>query len=365
VSYELINYGLPGVAEGQAWEHFIQRQKAVVTSNDTHKTWEEPDNKDSVSVHRAFIYGASAPGFGEIYADSRIRGFITAGMFIFFLVWFNWIVIDIMVQIMDLLFGRLNQNRGSVLSDLPIFSLGISFLGMYYVWLWAMISSVDVAVKHRLRSETSTQKSVPWGVAMSWFCPGAGQVYTGYRQLGYILFAGNLLGILLIIPAYTQLFTSISLLVKSQQLSASSPYALINIIREHLIILDYSFGNLAQKTVRYFAIASTISGLMHGSLHSDNKWTEPSAAYGIGLFAAGWLCPGSGQLLQKRDKAGWYFFAGYVSSIVLIGLLIKTGFISAINANTLSWISVLIQWGGMIEALYYMIQPKGGKDVTG
>jgi len=365
VSYELINYGLPGVAEGQAWEHFIQRQKAVVTSNDTHKTWEEPDNKDSVSVHRAFIYGASAPGFGEIYADSRIRGFITAGMFIFFLVWFNWIVIDIMVQIMDLLFGRLNQNRGSVLSDLPIFSLGISFLGMYYVWLWAMISSVDVAVKHRLRSETSTQKSVPWGVAMSWFCPGAGQVYTGYRQLGYILFAGNLLGILLIIPAYTQLFTSISLLVKSQQLSASSPYALINIIREHLIILDYSFGNLAQKTVRYFAIASTISGLMHGSLHSDNKWTEPSAAYGIGLFAAGWLCPGSGQLLQKRDKAGWYFFAGYVSSIVLIGLLIKTGFISAINANTLSWISVLIQWGGMIEALYYMIQSKGGKDVTG
>ena len=335
----------------------------MIVSKDTPKNWKGQNNKDSVSVHRAFIYGASAPGFGEIYAGSRIRGFITAGMFIFFLVWFNWIVIDIMVQIMDLLFGRLNQNRGSVLSDLPIFSLGISFLGMYYVWLWAMISSVDVAGKHRLRSETSTQKSVPWGVAMSWFCPGAGQVYTGYRQLGYILFAGNLLGILLIIPAYTQLFTSISLLVKSQQLSASNPYALINIIREHLIVLDYSFGNLAQKTVRYFAIASTISGLMHGSLHSDNKWTEPSAAYGIGLFAAGWLCPGSGQLLQKRDKAGWYFFAGYVSSIVLIGLLIKTGFISAINANTLSWISVLIQWSAMIEALFCMIKSKGEKDV--
>jgi hypothetical protein len=128
-----------------------------------------------------------------------------------------------------------------------------------------------------------------------------------------------------------------------------------------MIILDYSFGNLAQKTVRYFAIAGTISGLMHGPLHSDSKWTEPSAAYGIGLFAAGWLCPGSGQLLQKRDKAGWYFFAGYVSSIVLIGFLIKTGFISAINANTLSWISVLIQWSAMIEALFCMI--KGEKDV--
>ncbi|MEA3436638.1 MAG: hypothetical protein U9R43_09250 [Thermodesulfobacteriota bacterium] len=335
----------------------------MIASNDTHRTVREPDNKNLVSVHRAFIYGASAPGLGEIYAGSRIRGFITAGLFIFFLVWFNWMVIDIMVRVIDLLFQGLNQSRGSVLSDLPIFSLGISFLGMYYVWLWAMISSVDVAVKHRQENESSPQASVPWGVAMSWFCPGSGQLYTGYRQFGYILLAGNLMGILLIIPAYTQLFTSISLLVKNEQLSASNPYALINIIREHLIILDYSFGNLIQETVRYFAIAGTISGLMHGSLRSDDKWIKPSAPNGIGLFAAGWLCPGSGQLLQKRDKTGWYFFAGYVGSILLIGLLIKTGFISAINADTFAWISVLIQWGAMIEALFYMIKSKGEADV--
>ena len=330
----------------------------MISSNDTHKTIIEADNKNSVSVHRAFIYGASAPGLGEIYAGFRLRGCITAGTFIFFLVWFNWIVIDIMLRIMDLLFNRLNQTGNFVLSDLPVFSLGISFLGMYYVWLWAMFSSVDVAVKHRMNKGRSPQESVPWGVAISWFCPGAGQMYTGYKQLGYILLAGNILGILLIIPAYTQLFSSISLLVKNQQLSASNPYAIINIIREHLIILDYSFGNLIQKTVRYFAIASTISGLMHGSLHSDNRWTVPSAAYGIGLFAAGWLCPGSGQLLQKRDKTGWYFFTCYVSSILLIGLLIKTGFISAVNASTLSWISVLIQWGAMIEAVFCMVKSK-------
>ncbi|MCP4367512.1 MAG: hypothetical protein GY797_05260 [Deltaproteobacteria bacterium] len=333
----------------------------MIVSNDTHKIRKEPDNKNSVSVHRAFIYGAGAPGFGEIYAGSRMRGFITAGVFVFFLVWFNWIVIDIMMRIMNLIFQGLNQARGSVLSDLPIFSLGISFLGMYYVWLWAMISSVDVAVKHRQQNESSPQQSIPWGVAMSWFCPGAGQIYTGYRQFGYILFAGNLIGILFIIPDYTQLFSSISLLVNNGSISTSNPYALINIIREHLIILDYSFGNLAQKTIRYFAIAGTISGLIHGFIESDNKWTEPSAAYGVGLFVVGWLCPGSAQLLQKRDKAGWYFFAGYVSSMVLIGLLIKTGSISAINANTLSWISVLIQWGSMIEALFCMIKSKGSR----
>jgi TM2 domain-containing membrane protein YozV len=335
----------------------------VTESGDTYSNRKETDNKNPISVHRAFIYGASAPGLGEIHAGSRIRGFITAGLFIFFLVWFNWMVIDIMVSFMDLLFHRLNQNRDPVLSDLPIFSLGISFLGMYFIWLWAMISSVDVAVQHRQRYERVPQQSVPWGVAISWFCPGAGQLYTGNRRFGYLLFAANLLGILLIIPAYTQLFTSISLLVKNEQLSAQNPYTLINIIREHLIILDYSFGNLVQEVVRYFAIAGTISGLIHASQHSDNKWTEPSAAYGIGLLAAGWLCPGSGQLLQKRDKAGWYFFAGYVGSIIFIGLLIKTGIISTIHADTLSWVSILIQWGGMFEALFCMIKSNGGTDV--
>jgi hypothetical protein len=226
-----------------------------------------------------------------------------------------------------------------------------------------MISSVDVALTHRQQSENLPQESVPWAVAMSWFCPGAGQVYTGYRQFGYILFVGNLLGILLIIPAYMEFFKSISLLVKNQQLSAQNPYALINIIREHRIILDYSFGNLVQNTVRYFAIAGTVSALTQSSLYSIDKWIKPSAAYGIGLFVAGWLCPGSGQLLQKRDKAGWYFFVGYVASILVIGFLIKTGLISAIKADTLSWISILIQWGAMLEALFYMIKSKGGADV--
>lgn len=332
--------------------------------NFTYKPVTGPDNQKSVSVHRAFIYGASAPGLGEIYAESRIRGFITAAVFLFFLVWFNWMVIDIMVRLMDILFQRLNLAKGSVLSDLPIFSLGTSFLGMYFIWLWAMLSSVAVAVTHRQQNERSPQESVPWGIAMSWFCPGAGQMYTGYRQFGYILFAGNLLGILLIIPSYMQLFTSISLLVKNQQVSASNPYTLINIIREHLIILDYSFGNLIQETVRYGAISGTISALNRSSLYSVEKWIKPSAAYGIGIFAAGWLCPGSGQLLQKRDRAGWYIFAGYVGSIIVIGLLIKTGSISAIKADTLSWITVLIQWGGMIEALFCMIKSKGEKDVV-
>jgi len=281
----------------------------------------------------------------------------------FFLVWFNWLAIDMMVRFMDLLFSGFNRARSFALSDLPFFSLGISFLGMYLIWLWAMISSVDVALKRRQQNESPPQQSVPWGVAMSWFCPGSGQIYTGYRQFGFILFVGNIVGILLIIPAYMKFFQDLYLLVENQQLSAQNPYALIHIIREHRIILDYSFGNLIQNTVRYVAIAGAVFGLAHSFLYSVAKWIKPSAGYGIGLFVVGWLCPGSGQLLQKRDKTGWYFFSGYVGSMAVIGFLIKTGFISAIKADTLSWISILIQWGAMIEALLYMIKSKGGADV--
>ncbi len=328
----------------------------MILPGEIHKTKERPDSKKPISVHRAFIYGASAPGLGEIYAGSRIRGFITASLFIFFLVWFNWTFIDIMVSTMNLFFDSINQARPFALPDLPFFSFGISCLGIYYIWSWAMISSVDVAIKHQKKTGEPPQESVPWGVAISWFCPGAGQIYTGSRQFGYILFAGYLLGILLILPAYIHLYQSISLMVKSGQLSTDNPYALINIIKEQMIKLNFSFGNLFQETARYFAIAGTIASLAYHSSGADNKWTKPSAAYGIALFAMGWLCPGTGQLLQKRNKAGWYFLGCYVSSMLIIGLLLGSGFIAPKSANTLSWISILLQWSAMIEAPFHMRQ---------
>ena len=85
------------------------------------------------SIVLMVLFGLLIGLFVNIFLQSSKFDIIlsTAGVFIFFLVWFNWIVIEIMVQMMDLLFGRLYQNRGSVLSDLPIFSLGISFLGCY------------------------------------------------------------------------------------------------------------------------------------------------------------------------------------------------------------------------------------------
>jgi TM2 domain-containing membrane protein YozV len=43
----------------------------------------------SISAHRAFVYGASAFGLGEFYAGCRLRGLVTAALFIFATVWFT------------------------------------------------------------------------------------------------------------------------------------------------------------------------------------------------------------------------------------------------------------------------------------
>jgi hypothetical protein len=149
----------------------------MTLSGNRNETRTSSVGKKSISAHRAFVYGASAPGLGEIYAGSRIRGIMTASLVIFFGIWFTRVLVVIIGGLVDRVFGSLNDATLIVVSDLPLISLGISFFGIYYVWLWAMISSVDAAVVHRRKITEPPQASIAWAVAMSWFCPGSGQVY--------------------------------------------------------------------------------------------------------------------------------------------------------------------------------------------
>jgi hypothetical protein len=70
----------------------------------------------------------------------------------------------------------------------------------------------------------------------------------------------------------------------------------------------------------------------------------------------GWLCPGSGQILQRRLKIGWYFLAVYLGSKLLIGFLLGHNFIAVQTADSLAWITVLIQWVAMFEAPIWMMK---------
>jgi TM2 domain-containing membrane protein YozV len=314
-----------------------------------------------VSVHRAFVYSASAPGLGEFYAGSRLRGMVTAALFIFFTVGLARMLFTIVSAMVSQIFSSLSGNAPSVFPPVPFFSMGVCFFGLYFIWLWAMISAVDVAAEQRQRSGGPPQASVAWAAAISWFCPGAGQVYTGTRRYGYLLFGAYLLGLLAMVPAYIQLFHSISDLAGSGQLSPNNPLAVIDIVHRLVARVNLGFGKLCQASVKYIAIAATLGALRKGLLATDARWSRPSAAYGAALFGLGWLCPGSGQILQKRFMPGWYFLYGYIGSTFLIGFLLHLDFITVPTADLLGWLPVAIKLITMIEApLRMLIKGKMG-----
>jgi TM2 domain-containing membrane protein YozV len=319
-------------------------------SNDQNNDPTPPPLNKPVTVHRAFIYSACAPGWGDIYAGSRLRGYATLGLFLFCAAWFTWTLAQTVRTVVGQMFDSLEGITPFVMPDLPVVSMGISFLGIYFIWLWGMLSAVDTATGRRQQSGEPPQASVGWAVAISWFCPGSGQIYASDRRFGFILFGVYLLGFLLIIPAYKQLFLSLSDLAKSGQLPTNQPIAVIGIVHELVVRVNYSFGKVFQETIKYFAVAGTLAALRQGALKPDTKWLNPSLIYGTALFGLGWLCPGSGQFLQGRSRIGWGFLAGYFGSKFLIAFLIGGDFITIETADTLVWLSVIVQWGSMLEA---------------
>ena len=322
----------------------------MTESNDQNDIPTPPPLKAPISVHRAFTYSACAPGWGDIYAGSRLRGYATLVIFILFTAWFTWTLAKTLNIVVGRLFDSLDGMTPFVMPELPVAAIGISFFGIYLAWLWSLLSAVDTATGHRQQTGYPPQASVAWAAAMSWFCPGSGQMYTRERRFGFILFGAYLLGFLLMVPAYKQLFRSLSDLATSGQLPANNPYAVINIVHELIARVDYGFGRIFQESIKYFAVAATLAALRQGPLKTDTKWLTPSLPYGTALFGLGWLCPGSGQLLQGRNRIGWGFFAGYLGSKFLIGLLLGADFITVEKADTLAWLSVVVQWGSMIEA---------------
>ena len=134
--------------------------------------------REPISTHRAYVYGACAPGYGEIYAGARLRGYITLSLFVLFSAWFCWTLVVIVRSVVGGIFDSLNGLTPLVLPNLPVAALGISFFGIYFLWLWAMLAAVDVAVRQRQKAGQPPQASVGWAVAIAWFCPGAGQIYT-------------------------------------------------------------------------------------------------------------------------------------------------------------------------------------------
>ena len=310
----------------------------------------------SISAHRAFVYGASAPGLGEFYAGCRLQGLVTAALFILATVWFASTLFIMLSAVIGRILDSFNGVAPFGLPDVPFLSAGISFFALYFIWLWAMIGAVDAATEHRHRHGELPQTSVAWAVATAWFCPGCGHVYAGSRRFGFILFTAYLLALLAIVPAYIQLFHGISHLAASGKLTPNNPYTVISMVHELVARAEHSFGRLFQVSVKYFAIAGTIDALRQRFPKTDTRWSRFSVKYGAALVGLGWLCPGAGQLLQTRDTVGWWVLAAYLGSKFLIGFLLGSNLITVPAAELLDWLSVVIKWGFMAEALFWMIK---------
>jgi hypothetical protein len=297
-----------------------------------------------------------------VYAGFRLRGYATLSLFLFFLAWFAWTLVQIAQTVVGQLFDSLKGTAAFAMPDLPLISLALSFLGIYFTWLWSMLSAVQMSATRRMQNGYPPQSSIGWAVLISWLCPGGGQIYNDERRFGFIVFSAYLLGILLLFPAYSQLFQSLSDLARNGQLPANNPYAVIDIVHALIVKVNYSFGKVFQQTIKYFAVAGAVAALRQGPLQNDRRWLTPSLGHGVALIGLGWLCPGSGQLLQGRDRIGWWLFAGYFGSKFLIGLLLSGDAIATDTADHLAWLSTAIQWGAMLEApLAMWVRDQGQK----
>jgi len=327
-------------------------------SNHQYPTATPPPLKQPVSVHRAVVYSACAPGWGDIYAGSRFKGYATLSVFLICVAWAIWTMALTARTVVGQLFDSLEGITPFVMPDLPTVELAISVAGIYFTWLWSMLSAADTATAKSRKTGVSAQASVGWAVAMSWFCPGSGLVYADDRRFGFMVFGAYVLGCVLIVPAYQQLFLGLHELVKSGQLSPNNPLAVIGFVHELIVRLDYSFGKIFQESTKYYAVAASLAALKQGPLLTDTRWLTPAPGYGLALVGLGWLCPGSGQLLQGRNRIGWSFLTGFCGSQFLIVPLLGGGVIGIETAEQLGWLAVIVQWSAMIEAPVAMVMGK-------
>jgi hypothetical protein len=318
----------------------------------------------TVSVHRAFMYSAGMPGWGEFYAGRRLQGLLTGFLFLGGLAWFGLSFFSFAGGLMDHFMVRLEGGTHIHALNLPITSLAASFAIVYLLWLWAVIAAVDAAYSYRQRHGLPAQAGVAWAVAISWCCPGAGNVYTGSKRYGLMLFAASVIGLFVLVPAYLQLFNGLSELVRSGRLSPANPYPIIDSVHAMMVRLNFSYGKLYQSAIKLIAIGASVADLSRGPLKFDTRWVRASLPYGLSLLFLGWLCPGSGQLLQKRTTLGWSILAAYIGTLCLTGFLLGHDLIGTVAAERLEWIAVCIQWGSMLEAVLRMKKVKKDVPVT-
>jgi hypothetical protein len=309
----------------------------------------------SVSVHRAFVYSLAMPGWGESYGGSKKRALVTYSALGIALLTFFFALYKLVAAVS--IYTR--SFRGS--SDIDLWDLfftpGILLLlgggGLYIVWMWAMLSSVETAAKTRKDQGLPLQRSPFWSVLMTYLCPGVGHLYIGKKEQGYILCGLSILATFLILPSLIDLSDAVKeQFMSGSSVSAQSVSSLQEIMSKMGALSTYvtlGFGAILAMVIQIYALAD-ISCSMSEFFVVTLKKVKTRLLPVLFLIFCGYICPGSGQIMAGRKETGWFIVWTVAGIKVFVAFMIGLGLIDRTSAGTFTSIPALLGWIALFEA---------------
>ncbi len=312
---------------------------------------------EETSAHRAFLYSMAMPGWGEKYAGALRRASITGMLLTFCIFLLFYSFFDFFAGVANVLTSvakgisanKLTQRASSVQSSVVV--LLIAIVGIYFVWLWGIISSVEMSRAKRIADGGKAQKHPIWPLVMSYFCPGSGHIYMGDNSWGYCLFALAILGILLIVPSGLEFMEH----VQALGAKGMGPKAMLLEARNLQALLTFGIGTLIGLAIQGLAIAET-AALVHK--HFDSHFPHKRPLRWFTQVLINYFCPGAGHIISGRVLFGFKVVYAYIGSHLLIGLLLGMEFISPAQANDFAWLPTLLRWAAVVEAPLHEILSK-------
>ena len=310
----------------------------------------DDDEKDpEISTHRAFFYSMALPGWGEKYAGAFSRSSLTGALLFFFVILLFYSFYDFFSGVAGVFTSaakgvsarqmteKANSVQGSVVY------LIIAIFGIYFVWLWGIISSVEMGRERRINDGLQPEQSPLWAIGMSYICPGSGHVYVGDKSWGHCLFGACLLGTLLIVPSGLEFMEQIRTLGDK----GLGPQGIMREARNLQALLTFGIGTLLGLAVQALAIAE-VSNSLSKQFCAQYEKKRPARLFLLALI--NYVCPGAAQILAGRGTIGFQIIYTYVGVRLSIGLLLGMELIAPGQAQLAAWLSTIIQWAAMVEA---------------
>ena len=309
---------------------------------------DDDEQVPEISTHRAFLYSLAFPGWGEKYAGAFSRSSLTGALLFFFVILLFYSFYDFFSGVATVFTSaakgvnarQMTDKANSVQSS--VIYLIIAIFGIYFVWLWGIISSIEVGRARRLKDGLKAEESPLWAIAMNYLCPGSGHVYVGDKSWGHCLFGACLLGTLLIVPSGIEFMEQIRTLGDK----GLGPQGIIREARNLQALLTFGIGTLIGLAVQALAIAEVSSALSKQFCTQYEK-KRPVRLFLLALI--NYVCPGAAQILVSRETIGFQIVYTYVGVRLAIGLLLGMEIITPGQANLAAWLSTIIQWSAMVE----------------